>query len=57
VNGRRHQLDAALEQLGSAEEYKVGVSGRLRDKVLRPTAIIFASVPNATLSPFVTNHS
>jgi len=44
-----------LSNWGSAEEYKVGVSGRLRDKVLRPTAIIFASVPNATLSPFVTN--
>jgi TonB-dependent receptor len=44
-----------LSNWGSAEEYKIGVSGRLRDKVLRPTALIFASVPNATLSPFVTN--
>jgi TonB-dependent receptor len=44
-----------LSNWGSAEEYKVGVSGRLRDKVLRPTAIVYSSVPNATLSPFVTN--
>ena len=44
-----------LSNWGSAEQYKVGVSGRLRDKVLRPTAIIFSNVPNAALSPFVTS--
>lgn len=44
-----------LSNWGSDEQYKVGVSGRLRDKVLRPTAIIFSNAPSATLSPFVTN--
>ncbi len=44
-----------LSNWGSAEDYKVGISARLRDKVLRPTAIIFASVPTVTLSPFVTS--
>lgn len=45
----------SLSDWGSAEDYKIGVSARLRDKVLRPTAIIYSNVPNATLSPFVSS--
>lgn len=44
-----------LSNFGTDESYKVGLSARLRDKVLRPTAIIFSNVPAASLSPFVNN--
>ncbi len=43
----------ALDHWGTGEEFKAGVSLRLRDKTLQPTQIIFSSVPNATLSQFV----
>ena len=42
-----------LSHWGTGEEFKAGVSLRFRDKTLQPTQIVFASVPNVSLSQFV----
>jgi TonB-dependent receptor len=44
-----------LNNWGSGEEFKTGISARFRDKVLRPNQIIFSSLPSVDLSTFVTD--
>ncbi len=42
-----------MNHWGTGDELKVGVSGRIRDKVLRPDQIIFSSLPGIALTPYV----